>query len=138
MCTVSYRFPSLLLFSATSVPLFMPHYPWLCGSGTPVCALRYTLHTVYTRSLILQSTTSWIVSDNSVAKAFSTNRRQQRFNIVKNNAGRASTLDVIRFEVFTAVIMKNGVRWDVTPCDSYKKRRFGGTQRLPHQGDKNR
>jgi hypothetical protein len=25
--------------------------------------------------------------------------------------------------------MKNGVLWDVTPCDSCKNRRFGGTQR---------
>jgi hypothetical protein len=24
----------------------------------------------------------------------------------------------LRFEVFTAVTMKNGVFWDVTPCDS--------------------
>jgi hypothetical protein len=30
------------------------------------------------------------------------------------------------------------VFWDVTPCDSCKKRRFGGTLRLHHQGDKNR
>jgi hypothetical protein len=31
------------------------------------------------------------------------------------------------FEVFTAVTIKNGVFWDVTPCDSYKNGRFGGT-----------
>jgi hypothetical protein len=29
----------------------------------------------------------------------------------------------VRFEVFTAVIMKNGVLWDVTPCGSCKNRR---------------
>jgi hypothetical protein len=33
---------------------------------------------------------------------------------------------------------KNGVFWDVTPCGSCKNQRFGGTQRLLHQGDKNR
>jgi hypothetical protein len=33
----------------------------------------------------------------------------------------------VRFDVFTAVTMKNGVFWDVTPCDSCKNRRFGGT-----------
>jgi hypothetical protein len=33
---------------------------------------------------------------------------------------------------------KNGVFWDVTPCGSCKNRRFGGTSRLHHQGDKNR
>jgi hypothetical protein len=44
----------------------------------------------------------------------------------------------VRFEVFTAVTMKNGVFWDITPCGSCKNRRFGGTWRLLHQGDKNR
>jgi hypothetical protein len=33
----------------------------------------------------------------------------------------------VRFEVFMAVTMKNGVFWDVTPCGSCKNRRFGGT-----------
>jgi hypothetical protein len=33
----------------------------------------------------------------------------------------------IRFEVFTAVTMKNGVFLDVTPCSFCKDRRFGGT-----------
>jgi hypothetical protein len=33
--------------------------------------------------------------------------------------------------------MKNAVFWDGTPCGSYKNRRFGGTYRLHHQGDKN-
>jgi hypothetical protein len=43
----------------------------------------------------------------------------------------------VRFEVFTAVTMKNGVFWDVTPFGSCKNRRFGGTWRLLHHGDKN-
>jgi hypothetical protein len=34
-------------------------------------------------------------------------------------------------------LMKNGVFWVVTPCGSCKNRRFGGTWRLLHQGDKN-
>jgi hypothetical protein len=33
----------------------------------------------------------------------------------------------VRFEVFTAVTVKNGVLWGVTPCDSCKNRRFRGT-----------
>jgi hypothetical protein len=37
---------------------------------------------------------------------------------------------VVRFEVFTAVTMKNGVFWVVTTCGSCKNRRFGGTWRL--------
>jgi hypothetical protein len=32
-----------------------------------------------------------------------------------------------RFEIFTAVTMKNNVFWDVTPYGSCKNRRFGGT-----------
>jgi hypothetical protein len=39
---------------------------------------------------------------------------------------------IVRFEVFTAVTMKNGVFWVVTPCGSWKNRRFGGTWRLLH------
>jgi hypothetical protein len=33
----------------------------------------------------------------------------------------------VRFEVFTAATMKNGVFWDATLCGSCKNRRFGGT-----------
>jgi hypothetical protein len=44
----------------------------------------------------------------------------------------------VRFEVLTVVTMNNGVFWVVTPCVSCKNRRFGGTWRLLHQGDKNR
>jgi hypothetical protein len=32
----------------------------------------------------------------------------------------------VRFEVLTAVTMKNVVFWDVTPCGSCKNRRVGG------------
>jgi hypothetical protein len=42
----------------------------------------------------------------------------------------------VRFEVFTAVTMKNAVFWDVTPCGSCKNRRFGGTHHLHLQGGK--
>jgi hypothetical protein len=45
---------------------------------------------------------------------------------------------LVGYEVSTAVTMKNALFWDVTPCGSCKNRRFGGTQRLHHQGDKNR
>jgi hypothetical protein len=34
--------------------------------------------------------------------------------------------------------LKNYVFWVVTPCGSCKNRRFFGTWRLLHQGDKNR
>jgi hypothetical protein len=32
----------------------------------------------------------------------------------------------VRFEVFTAVTMKNAVFWDVAPCRSCVNRHFGG------------
>jgi hypothetical protein len=44
----------------------------------------------------------------------------------------------VRLEAFTAVTMKNGVFWNVTPFGSCKNWGFGGTKRLLHQGDKNR
>jgi hypothetical protein len=40
----------------------------------------------------------------------------------------------VRFEVFTAVTMKNAVFWDVAPCRSCVNLRFGGTYRLRLQG----
>jgi hypothetical protein len=42
----------------------------------------------------------------------------------------------VRFEVFTAVTMKNAVFWDVAQCSSSVNRRFGGTYRLYLQGRK--
>jgi hypothetical protein len=36
----------------------------------------------------------------------------------------------VRFEVSTAVTMKNAVLWDVAPCWYCVNRRFGGTYRL--------
>jgi hypothetical protein len=38
-----------------------------------------------------------------------------------------ASLYYVRFEVFTAVTMKNRVFWDVTPYGSCKNRRFRGT-----------
>jgi hypothetical protein len=35
--------------------------------------------------------------------------------------------EIVRFQVLTAVTMKNGVFWDVTSCDSCKNHRFRGT-----------
>jgi hypothetical protein len=43
----------------------------------------------------------------------------------------------VRYEVFTAVTMRNAVFWDVTPCGSFTDRRFGGTYRLHCQGGTN-
>jgi hypothetical protein len=35
------------------------------------------------------------------------------------------------------IYLENAVFWDVTPCGSCKNRRFEGTWRLHHQGEKN-
>jgi hypothetical protein len=57
----------------------------------------------------------------------------ERFNIKKLNEVegkekyRVEVSNMLRFEVFTAVTMKNGVFWDVTPCGSCKNRCLGGT-----------
>jgi hypothetical protein len=50
----------------------------------------------------------------------------------------ASKIIVVRFEVFPAVTMTNAVYFDIVLYGSCKKRHFGGTYRLHHQGDKNR
>jgi hypothetical protein len=42
-------------------------------------------------------------------------------------SGKVNLQFRVRFEVFTAVTMKNGIFWDVTLCGSCKNRRFGGT-----------
>jgi hypothetical protein len=44
----------------------------------------------------------------------------------------------LRFDVFTALTVKNAVFWNVAPRDSGKNRRFGGIYRLCHQDDKSR
>jgi hypothetical protein len=44
----------------------------------------------------------------------------------------------LRYYMQYGYTMKNGVFWVVTACGSCKNRRFGGTWRLLHQGDKNR
>jgi hypothetical protein len=46
------------------------------------------------------------------------------------------TCRYVRFEVFTAVTVKNAVFWYVAPCRSCVERRFGGTYRLHLQGRK--
>jgi hypothetical protein len=64
--------------------------------------------------------------------SFSPNRKyRQNYNL-------AYSLSYVRFEVFTAVTMKNGIFWDVMPCGSCKSWRFGGRYHLHHRGDKNR
>jgi hypothetical protein len=51
---------------------------------------------------------------------------------------RKPSISNVRFEVFTAVTMKNAIFWDVMPCGSCRNRRFGGIWLPRHQGDMNR
>jgi hypothetical protein len=59
------------------------------------------------------------------------------YNTHYTNSPHIQKAQYVRFEVFTALTMKNVVFWNVTPCGSCKNRRIGGTERLLHQGDKN-
>jgi hypothetical protein len=67
-----------------------------------------------------------VANENAVTTSWAQVRRQ------------ANEENHVRFEVFTAVTMKNGVFWVVTPCGSCTNRCFGGTWRFIHQDDKNR
>jgi hypothetical protein len=42
----------------------------------------------------------------------------------------------LRFELSTAVTVKNVVFWNIAPCGSCKNQRFIGMYRLQHQGGK--
>jgi hypothetical protein len=49
---------------------------------------------------------------------------------------RTYHLYYVRFEVFTAMTIKNAVFWDVTPCRSCMNRHLGETYRIHLQGIK--
>jgi hypothetical protein len=46
----------------------------------------------------------------------------KQFTLNRCRSRTPKVMKVVRFEVSTAVTMKNGVFWDVTPCDSCKNR----------------
>jgi hypothetical protein len=50
------------------------------------------------------------------------------------NYQKQTILDFVRFEVFTAMTIKNIVFWDVAPRGSGLNRGFGGTYRLHLKG----
>jgi hypothetical protein len=84
---------------------------WITELGTRISILSFSGH-----------------HDHLTSIATNKQRKRKRNDNYKN----------VRFEVSTAVTMKNGVFWDVMLCGSCKNRRFGRTWRLFHQGDKNR
>jgi hypothetical protein len=71
---------------------------------------------------VARSILSFIISislEQFVAIISVTLRRAEVLVILKK-------IENVRFEVFTAVTMKNGIFWDVMPCGSCKNPRFGG------------
>jgi hypothetical protein len=51
----------------------------------------------------------------------------------KDGCGGLFKIWFVRFEVFTAMTMKNAVLWNATPCGSCRNQRFGGTYHFHHQ-----
>jgi hypothetical protein len=64
-----------------------------------------------------------IASENKGLKRKFGTKREEGTGI----CGKVHNEKYVRSEVFIEVTMKNGVFLDVTPCDSCKNRRFGGT-----------
>jgi hypothetical protein len=60
-----------------------------------------------------------------------------RWITIINSVFFANIFHSVRFEVFTAMTIKNAVFWDVEPCKYFVNRRFGGTYSLHLQGIKN-
>jgi hypothetical protein len=70
------------------------------------------------------------VEEDEVGGTCGTNGREEESVLVIGRKARGKetprkTKAYIRFEVITAVTMKNGVFWVVTSCGSCKNRRFG-------------
>jgi hypothetical protein len=69
--------------------------------------------------------------------------RRETSNLKRNFLLEGGELEntVTRAEEITnipkTITLLNGVFWVITPCGSCENRRFGGTWRLLHQGDKN-
>jgi hypothetical protein len=57
-------------------------------------------------------------------------------NVIDGKKKINGNIKYVRFEIFTAVTMKNAVFWDVALCRSCVNRRFGGMYRLHLQGRK--
>jgi hypothetical protein len=91
--------------------------------------------------ILIQSTYKAYICNKDEARGFPQNLKMQLQNYTETQIlCQATFADFIprwpgfeigsshvRFEVFTAVTMRNVVLWDVTPCGSCKNRRFGGT-----------
>jgi hypothetical protein len=92
------------------------------------------------RAVTLTSSFKWRIELNeskSVHIDFTNKKIRQQIFIDGTQVPYANTAKYVKFEVFTAVTMKNGVFWDVTPCGYCKNRRFGGTSALTRAARRN-
>jgi hypothetical protein len=97
-------------------------FPAIYGTRSFVTAFTRALHLSLYWGTTIQSTPSrqdpsqcilWLYSDKA--------------GILVSSISLRTSTRLLRFEVFTAMNMKNCVFWDVTPCGSCKNRRLGGT-----------
>jgi hypothetical protein len=98
-------------FSVTASVVKFRAYLVICTAhyiSNAVSGLRPSFESQIPKRCILQNVGRWAKSNSSI------------FPSGKHRS-------VVRFEIFTAVTMKNGVFWDVTACSSYQNRPFGGT-----------
>jgi hypothetical protein len=72
---------------------------------------------------------TWVVFFNFVPLMFLVHNLGWRLPLPTLSGPDYSMLsrNSVRFDVFVAVTMKNGVLWDVTPCGCCKNPRFGAT-----------
>jgi hypothetical protein len=57
--------------------------------------------------------------------------------VIAKHDGSTMKMKYVRFEVYTAVTIRNAIFWDVTLCGCCKNRHFGGSYHFHHQGGKN-
>jgi hypothetical protein len=80
-----------------------------------------------------------LVTEEPQQHEISANKRKTLKRLSEfGNLDSAPCLEFCILENRTFRKMKNAVFSDVTQCGSFRNRRFGGTHRLHHQGDKNR
>jgi hypothetical protein len=90
---------------------------------------------IMSTTLFSHSSHILVYNKNNISNNTNQNMNYLRtFYILKGQM--LTTLYFVRYEVFTAVTMKNAAFWDVVLCRSYVNRRFGGTYHLYFQGRK--
>jgi hypothetical protein len=137
--------PATLILVVTTVYLtsFLPllskanyvYIPW-----PPSC--RFTFYSQFARQYLRQ-TDLCVMSRSDLTGEASDSSASIRARIITHYKKRKIALPQqrlhIRFEVFTAVVMKSIVFWDMTPCSPLSvNRRFGRTYRSHLQGRRNK